>query len=109
MIAILNSSILTSFGSYTYKPLSVDAAKSLLKDGFISYVAHEATKQVISKLFNIELPQNRGMYFQQPGEIAIVFKLNKRLAEGEVLRTKDEIEEAGFTIGLLVKNSDNKS
>jgi hypothetical protein len=104
MIAILNSSILTTFGSYTYTDLSLADAKKLLKDGFESYVAHEATNMVIGKLFDIDLPHKREMYFQETGEKAIVFKLNKRLTEGQVLTTKEEIEQTGYTIGLLTKN-----
>ncbi len=103
MIAILNSSILTTFGDYSYTALSLDEAKELLKDGFISYVAHEATNLIMGNLFEIELPYKREMYFQQCGEKAIVFKLNQRLREGQVLNTKEEIEAAGYTIGLLIK------
>lgn len=103
MIAILNTSILTTFGEYTYSELSMPDAKVLLKDGYISYVGHSATNEIISKLFGIDLPFQREMYYQKSGDCAIVFKLNKRLSEGEVIKTKDEIETIGYSIGLLIK------
>jgi Domain of unknown function (DUF1874) len=103
MIAILNSSILTTFGNYSYEPISIEEAKLLLQEGYSSYVGHKATNEIIEKLFNIELPYNRTMYNQQIGEKAIVFKLNKRLEEGIVLETIKEIENIGYTIALLIK------
>jgi Domain of unknown function (DUF1874) len=104
MIAILNATILTSFGEYSYTALELEETKKLLKEGFTSYAGHEAANRVIGKLFEIDLQYSREMYFQQPGEKAIVFKLNKRLGAGEVLNTVEEIEAVGYTIGLLTRN-----
>ncbi len=104
MIAILNASVLTTFGNYTYTAIDLGEAKKMLTEGFKSFVGHKATNEIIEKLFDIVLPYNREMYKQHVGEKAIVFKLNKRLAEGEVLKTKDAIEATGYTLGLLIKN-----
>lgn len=104
MIAILNSTILTSFGNFSYTPLEINEAKKLLSEGFESFVGHDATNKMIELLLDVEVPYSREMYKQDTGAKAIVFKLNKRLDEGELLNTKEAIEEIGYTMGLLIKN-----
>ncbi|MEK6285813.1 MAG: DUF1874 domain-containing protein [Acidobacteriota bacterium] len=77
-IRLLNTSVITSFGSYTYQPLTLCGLKRTLEHA---------------------VPVNRTEYTQQTGEKAIVFKLKSRIPAGVVL-SRQEIEEIGFEFGL---------
>ena len=44
---------------------------------------------------------NRQQFKQEVGQKAIIFKLNSRLQEGQVLTTIQEIESIGYTFQLL--------
>jgi hypothetical protein len=88
-------------GSYEYRKASLEEVKEVIKDkDFQSAIGHESTAQVISTLLEIDCPVNRIIYQQQPGEIAIVFKMNGRPPEGKILTIK-EIQEIGFSWGFL--------
>jgi hypothetical protein len=99
-ITILNTSIITSYGSFTYKPCSLEQAKELVKNGFHSVVGHDSTAQVVSTLLGIDCPANRMQYKQEPGDMALVFKMKARAPEGKIL-TVAELEEVGYEWGLL--------
>ena len=100
-VAILNTSILTADGTYVMCTIGIDEARELVGNGnFISAVGHEATAQVLTTLFGVKIPVNRIMFEQQPGQKAVVFKLNGRLPEGKVLSVED-IESIGYSLKLL--------
>jgi hypothetical protein len=106
-VTILNTSIVTSHGFYTYEPCSLKRAKRIVKNnGFESAVGHESTAQVISALLSIDCKMNRIRFSQQENTSALVFKLNGRAPEGKVL-TADEIEEIGYEWGILTRLPDN--
>jgi hypothetical protein len=100
MITILNTSIITAYGSYSYKPCSLDRAKKVVASDFQSAVGHESTAAVISTLLGVEVKMNRIPYHQRAGDTALVFKLLGRPPEGKIL-TAEEIEEIGYEWGLL--------
>lgn len=101
MITILNTSILTCFGKFSYEPITVLEAQYLLRTNtWQSAIGHESTAKILSDLLQMEIPYNRIDYKQQPGEDAIVFKTLKRAHEGKIL-TELEIHELGFSFGLL--------
>jgi hypothetical protein len=99
-IAILNTSILTSYGCYDYRKISVEDAKKLVATGFESYVGHQSTCDVLKQLLDIEVPMNRQQYSQKVGESALVFKLKGRPEEGKIL-SAEEIEAIGYEFGIL--------
>jgi hypothetical protein len=101
MISLLNAPVLTSFGTFSFKPMTVSEAKKLIKHGFTSYIGHQSTCDVLGRLLDAEIPLNRTQYYQQPGEKALVFKLKTRPPEGVVLKTKKEIEQQGYEFGIL--------
>ena len=104
MLALLNSSILTAFGSYTYEHLNAELARSMIvSEGYTSYIGHEGTCAALSELLDMEILFNRAEYCQQPGAKAIIFKLNGRLQQGEVLSSKEDIERTGYILGLLTR------
>ena len=102
MITILNTSILTNYGSFSYEKITLDQAKELVKDGFISAIGHQSTAEIISTLLNIECSMNRIQYAQDISDVALVFKLKGRSEEGKIL-TLEDIEEIGYEWGLLTR------
>lgn len=101
-VAILNTSILTAFGSFNYEMINVEKAKELIANGFISAIGHESTANIVSTLLDADVKMNRIQFKQEVNEIALVFKLNGRPEEGKIL-TVDEIMNIGFSFGKLTR------
>jgi len=100
-IVLLNTSILTEFGSFEYKPIELDKAKDLIKQrGFVSAIGHESTASVMSSLLEENITMNRIEFKQQLGDTCLVFKLKGRPQEGKLL-SKEEIETIGYEFGIL--------
>lgn len=108
-LAILNTSILTAFGSFDYKPISLDEAKTLADrvnagDGLLSAVGHESTATFLTSLLKVQVPRNPIQFAQEVGQSAIVFKLKGRPPEGKILSIQ-EIKEIGYEFGLLTRTA----
>lgn len=102
-LAILNTSILTAAGSYTLQDITVEEAHELVEFNELdSAIGHASTAQVITTLLGVDIPVNRQVFTQQPGQKALVFKLNGRPAEGKIL-TAEEIEAIGYKFQLLTR------
>ena len=100
-LGVLNTSILTAAGAYELKDITLDEAKKLVSENEIdSAVGHASTAQIMTALLGVEIPVNRQMFVQQPGQDALVFKLNGRPQEGKIL-TAEEIEQIGYKFQLL--------
>jgi len=99
-VYILNSPILTDYGSYLYLPLNLEEAKQRLANGFVSAIGHEGTAKLLSTILGIEIPVNRIQIQMQPGDDAIVFQVLQRLPEGAVL-TEEQLKKIPFRLGLL--------
>lgn len=101
-IAILNTPILTGEGTYKLSSITLEQAQKLVNENdFDSYIGHQATSEILSILLGTEVPMNRQQFTQEIGQKAIIFKLNSRLQEGQVLTTIQEIESIGYTFQLL--------
>lgn len=101
-IAILNTPILTDVGTYKLSNITLEQAQKLVNENdFDSYIGHQATSEILSILLGTEIPMNRQQFKQEIGQKAIIFKLNSRLQEGQVLTTIQEIESIGYTFQLL--------
>ncbi|NPA32308.1 MAG: DUF1874 domain-containing protein [Aquificae bacterium] len=68
------------------------AVEELKEKGFISFISHQSTAQVLSELLGREVPFNRANLKLKTGDELIVFQLLKRLKEGQVFSRK-ELEE----------------
>lgn len=100
-IVLLNTSIATADGTYKLKTITLDQAKGLIANReTISAVGHGPTAQVMTDMLGIDVPENRIEFEQQPGQTALVFKLNKRLPEGKIL-SREEIEAIGYKFQIL--------
>lgn len=101
-LAILNTPILTDVGTYKLSNITLEQAQKLVNENeFTSYIGHQATSEIISILLGTEVPMNRQQFKQEIGQKAIIFKLNSRLQEGQILTTTQEIESIGYTFQLL--------
>ena len=106
MIYILNTSILPNFGKYSYKEISIDEAKKMLHGSkFTSAVGHKSTADILTKILKTKVPVNRVQITLNQGDRAIVFKLQKRLPEGVVINSLEELEQIGFSFGLLTRTA----
>ncbi|NPB05121.1 MAG: DUF1874 domain-containing protein [Aquificae bacterium] len=77
----------------TFKPISVEEAKKLLtEEGFVSFVSHGSTAQVLRKLLGLEVEVNRSNLVLKDGVLLVVFQLSVRPREGQVF-TEKELEE----------------
>ena len=105
MIYVLNSPILTGFGTYRFSgPLSVEESRSRLSAGFISAVGHAAAADLLALLLEMPVPVSRIAVTMQPGDGALVLRLTERLPEGRVL-TAEEMKERRYELGWLQRLS----
>jgi len=106
-LAILNTSILTSEGTFTLKSISLEDAKNLVNSNeILSAVGHQSTAEILTELLEVSIPVNRIQFEQQEEQKTLVFKLNGRAPEGKIL-SREEIETIGYKFQLLEKKGDN--
>lgn len=102
-LGVLNTAIITADGEYTLRTITLDEAKNVTASAYLdSAVGHEATAVILSELLGVEVPVNRQLFAQKPGQRALVFKLSGRPPEGVVL-DRAQMEEIGFTFKLLTR------
>jgi len=100
---VLNTPVLTDWGTYSFSKLEEEEAITLLREKpFMSAVGHEATAHFLSLLTGVEVPVNRVAVKMAAGDKAIVFRVLIRLPEGKVLGD-EELKQVPFEFGLLRK------
>lgn len=106
-LALLNTSILTADGTFVLRTITLEEARELVSaaPGLDSAIGHESTAQIMTELLGISVPVNRQMFVQQPGQQALVFKLNGRPPEGTIL-SREDIERIGYKFQLLTMMDD---
>lgn len=83
---LLNAPVITAEGLFRSRTLSVDEARALVRaQGFVSAIGHAQTAAMVSELLGIDCPIHRCEFRQRPGQHALVFRLARRLQEGQVL------------------------
>jgi hypothetical protein len=108
LLVLLNTSILTIFGTYAYKLLTIEEARALVsefrQDGKViqSAIGHQATAELLSGLLDYPVAVNRMEFKQEVEAAALVFKLKGRPPEGKIL-SREELEEMGYEFGLLTR------
>lgn len=106
-LALLNTSILTTAGSYDLVDISLEEAWQLVAGNIYnldSAVGHQSTAEIMTTLLGVDVPVNRQMFSQEIGQKALVFKLNGRPQEGKIL-TAAEIEQIGYKFQVLTRTS----
>lgn len=102
-VTLLNTSILTADGDYEIKSVPLDVAKSLIEGKeVLSAIGHQSTADILTELLGQNVKMNRINFAQEPGQIALVFKLNGRPEEGKIL-SREEIEKIGYSFKKLVR------
>lgn len=103
---LLNAPVITADGLFRSRTLSADEARALVRaQGFASAIGHAQTAAILSGLLGIDCPVNRVEYCQRPGEHALVFRLARRLEEGQVLRDRKDIERIGYRLMLITREA----
>lgn len=107
---ILNSAVLTSFGSYRYDPITSTQAKALASEGFVSTVGYEQTAEALSQLIEMPVPVDRRTITMQPGDQALVFRLvfppgSPRIDPGDKGRLSQAVLAGHYELGLLERLS----
>ena len=103
-MAILNTSILTTVGTYELQNITLQEAQALVQhNDILSAVGHQSTADILTTLLGVQVPMNRIMFEQEVGQKCLVFKLNGRPEEGKIL-TQQEIEEIGYKFQLLTRH-----
>lgn len=98
---IINAPILTNYGLWLFDgPISVSDARSIIAEGFISAVGHQASAEILTKLLNVRIPVNRIEVTMEPSDRALILRLKQRLPEGKVLN-EEELSSMPFELGLL--------
>lgn len=104
-LALLNTSILTTAGTYSLTDISLEEARELVEDNIDnldSAIGHQSTAEIMTTLLGVDVPVNRQMFAQEVGQQALVFKLNGRPQEGKIL-SAEEIETIGYKFQLLTR------
>jgi len=106
MLYIVNAPILPLKPGGKYwvyaRQISVDEVIVLLRtQEFVSAIGHEATARLLTDLLGIEIPMNRIQIQLGAGDEVIAFTLRRRLPEGKVIYSPEELEQIGYDFWLF--------
>ena len=104
-LAVLNTTIATTDGTFKVKTIDLNTAKALVTSNSLdSAVGHQSTADVMTTLLGVNVPMNRQEFAQKIGQQALVFKLNQRPQEGHIMSAA-EIEEVGYSFKLMTRTA----
>lgn len=104
-LALLNTTIATTDGTYRIATITLEEAKNIVKSNdLLSAIGHESTATIMSELLETEVNVNRIQFSQDEGQTALVFKLKGRAPEGVILN-RGEIEKIGYDFKLMVRDN----
>jgi hypothetical protein len=96
------SMIATKEATARISRITADEAKRLIHGKkLVSFIGHEATAKIMSILLGEQVGVNRSMLKIRSGAM-IVITLNKRLEEGTVVNTVEDIEKIGYSLYYVI-------
>ncbi len=108
-LTLLNTGVLTAYGTYIYEPLTLEEARALVRKyqtggrKVQSAIGHKDTADLLTDVLGFPVAENRGMKFEQTmDDVALVLRLNDRPSAGKIL-SRAEVEEIGYEFGLLTR------
>ena len=103
-LVLLNAPVLTSFGTFEFVQISTQKAREIIAEAerIESAIGHAATAEIMTELLDYKVETNRIEFFQTTEDSALIFRLKKRIGEGQVLN-RAEIEKIGYEFGVLKK------
>ena len=107
-LVLLNTSILTCYGTFSYTRLLLDEARSLVCEfqqagkTIESAIGHESTADLLTMLLEFPVEVNRMEFKQTSDDVGLVFKLRERPPAGRIL-SREELASIGYEFGLLAR------
>lgn len=113
MIYVLNAIIVPfedNKAVFEIKRINTEIAKIIAKSAvekneLVSAIGHSATADILSMLLDVNIPTNRVSIFFKPGDEAIAFVLKKRLQEGQVIKSVEELDAIGYDLYHITRLS----
>ena len=100
-IYLLNSPVITDYGTYTYSgPIKISHARDVIAKGFVSAIGHQATAELLSELLSAPVALDRTPIRMAPGDRALIFRLLSRIAPGEI-QSIQLLRELPYEFGLM--------
>lgn len=102
-LALLNMSIATTAGTYVLEDISLQEAKKLVdenRDNLDSFIAYESTVGLLNELLGTTVEVDRKPFIQQPGQVALVLRVDQRVF-GELKR--NQLDELGYRFQKLTR------
>jgi hypothetical protein len=83
------------------REIGIDEAKELInKEQWKSAIGHKATAELLSMLLGKEIPTQRIEIYMDKGDKILAFALLKRLEEGRIIKTVEELQKIGYKLVL---------
>ncbi|NUM32738.1 MAG: DUF1874 domain-containing protein [Bacteroidetes bacterium] len=104
---LLNSSVITNEGIFSYKIINEEQAHLIYnnnKNNTINAIGHQAMIDIASRVLNVKLNTQRLKVKMNKGDGALVFKLSERLPITKELKI-NEFDISSLEIGLIVRIS----
>lgn len=102
---ILNSAVITTPGTYTYKLIGIDEAHDFLCAGeFESTIGYQETADALMVMTGISIPVNRKLIKMNAGDESLVFRLTCRLSDPALKgKLSADFVKQNCEIGILKK------
>ena len=103
---LLNSAVLTSPGSYTYRMVNSSFARAWLSRPYVSAIGYDTTADALRTLLDVERPAvQRYAVKMHNGEEALVFRLKLRATDPNIKRSVFDVDWVmkHSEIGLLTR------